>query len=175
MNAARNVQLTVTFDVDQDTQLLRWVFTADGEPISGQGVETGLLAFKIDDKLSINVIATSDKVPLDSVHIDGCHFVTMPRAFTKRENPERAGEFPEPSPFNEYGAVIDLGNGECQGHGQTLVKQWQSEIPLQCDNVGRWELSFILTTTITRKNGDLVAREQRVFAFDPEVEVDNGN
>lgn len=171
----RDVLLTVTFDIDQDSQLLRWAFTADGEPITGQGVETGLLAFKIDDKLSVNVIATSDKETLESVHIDGCHFITLPRAFTKRENPKRAGEFPEPSPFNEYGAVIDLGNGKCQGHSPTTVKQWQPDVPLQCDNLGRWELSFILTTTITRKNGDLLSREQRVFAFDPEVEVGDGN
>lgn len=170
----RNVLLTVTFDIDQDTQLLRWAFTADGKPISGQGVETGLLAFQKDDRLSVTVIAQSE-TELDSVHIDGCHFITLPRAFTKRENPERAGEFPEPSPFNEYGAVIDLGSGECLGHSPTFVKQWQPDVPLQCDNVGRWELSFVLTTTITKKNGGLLEREQRVFAFDPEVEVGNGN
>lgn len=169
----RDVQLTVTFDIDQDSQLLRWAFTADGKPISGQGVETGLLAFQLDDRLSVTVIATSEN-DLNSVYIDGCHFITIPRAFTKRENPERAGEFPEPSPFNEYGAVINLGSGECQGHSPTMVKQWQPTLPLQCDNIGRWELSFVLTTTITRENGGLSEREQRVFAFDPEVEVGNG-
>lgn len=170
----RNVLLTVTFDIDQDSQLLRWAFTVDGKPISGQGVETGLLAFQKDDRLSVTVIATSEKDPLSSVHIDDCHFITIPRSFTKRENPERAGEFPEPSPFNEYGAVIDLGSGECEGYGQTTVKQWQPDVPLTCDNIGRWELSFVLTTTITRSQGGLMPREQRVFAFDPELEVGNG-
>jgi hypothetical protein len=169
----RNVVLTVTFDIDQDTQLLSWAFTADGKPISGQGVETGLLAFQKDDQLSVAVIATSE-APLGSVHIDGCHMITMPLAFTKRENPERAGEFPEPSPFNEYGAVIDLGSGECEGHGETTAKRWQPQVPMQCDNIGRWEMSFVLTTTITRTQGGLAQREQRVFAFDPEFEVGNG-
>lgn len=169
----RNVLLTVTFDIDQDSQLLSWAFSADGKPISGQGVETGLLAFQKDDQLSVTVIATSETA-LGSVRIDGCHMITIPRAFTKRENPERAGEFPEPSPFNEYGAVIDLGNGECEGHGQTTAKQWQPDVPLTCDNIGRWEMSFVLTTTITRTEGGLAPCEQRVFLFDPEFEVGNG-
>lgn len=171
----RNVVLTVTFDIDQDSQLLSWVFTADGKPITGQGLETGLLAFEKDDQLRVTVIATSDNDPLSTVHIDGCHFITIPRVFSKRENPERAGEFPEPSPFNEYGAVIDLGSGECTGHAPTTAKQWQPDVLLTCDNIGRWELSLVLTTTITRNQGGLAAREQRVFAFDPEVEVGNGN
>lgn len=171
----RDVVLSVTFDINQNTELLRWAFTADGKPISGEGVETGLLAFQKDDRLSVTVTATSDTDPLESVHIDGCHFITMPLAFTKRESPDRAGEFPEPSPFNEYGAVIDLGSGACEGYGQTTVKQWQPDIPLQCDNTGRWELSFVMTTTITRRQGSLLVPEQRVFAFDPELEVSNGN
>ena len=171
----REIELTVIFDIDQDSELLRWTFTADGQPITGKGVETGLLSFQMNDRLSVSVVAESTTAPLDSIHIDGCHFITMPRAFTKRENPARAGEFPEPSPFNEYGAVISLGSGECVGHGETLVKQWQPDVPLQCDNVGRWELSFVLTTTIVRNNGGVTEREQRVFAFDPEVEVDVGN
>jgi hypothetical protein len=170
----RNVLLTVTFDIDQDSQLLSWAFEADGKPITGQGVETGLLAFQKDDKLSVTVIATSEKDPLGSIHIDGCHLITIPRAFTKRENPQRAGEFPEPSPFNEYGAVVNLGSGECEGHGTTLVKQWQPDVPMQCDNIGRWEMSFVLTTTINRSQGGVILPEQRVFAFDPEFEVGNG-
>jgi hypothetical protein len=170
----RNVLLTAIFDIDQDSQLLSWAFTVDGKPISGQGVETGLLAFQKDDKLSVTVIATSEQDPLGSVHIDGCHLITIPRAFTKRENPERAGEFPEPSPFNEYGAVVDLGSGECEGFGKTTAKQWQSNVPMQCDNIGRWEMSFVITTTIVRNQGGLATSEQRVFAFDPEFEVGNG-
>ncbi|WP_228896149.1 hypothetical protein [Pseudoduganella aquatica] len=171
----RDVILNVTFDIDQDTQLLRWNFEADGKPIAGQGVETGLLAFQLADKLSVNVIAEckSSEYTAD-VHIDGCHFITIPRAFTKRENPERAGEFPEASPFNDYGAVISLGSGDCVGHPPTTVKLWQPDLPMQCDNLGRWELSMVLTTTITRNQGGLTHREQRVFAFDPECEVGMG-
>lgn len=171
----RDVLLTATFDVDQDSQLLSWNFTVDGKPITGQGKETGLLAFQKDDRLSIAVIAESDTIPLGTVTIDGCHLITIPRVFSKRENPERAGEFPEPSPFNEYGAVIDLGRGECLGHGETLAKQWQPDLLLTCDNVGRWELSFVLTTTISQNQGGLISSEQRVFTFDPELEVGNGN
>lgn len=168
----REVILTVTFNIDQDTQLLRWVFTADGKPISGQGVETGLLAFQLKDTLSVIVNAEcSDSA---EVHIDGCHFITIPRPFTKRENPERAGEFPDASPFNEYGAVIALGSGECTGHVPAAVKQWTSDVPLQCDNLGRWELSMVLTTTITRSIAGQRTSEQRVFAFDPECEVGSG-
>lgn len=170
----RNVVLTVTFDIDQDSQLLRWIFTADGQPISGQGVETGLLAFQLDDRLSVNVVAESAQGQLGDVRIDGCHFITIPRAFTKRENPERAGEFPEPSPFNDFGAVISLGSGECSGHEPTTAKQWSPDLSLQCDNIGRWELSMVLTTTIARNSGGLVTQEQRVFGFDPECEVGNG-
>jgi hypothetical protein len=170
----RNILLTVTFNIDQDTQLLRWAFTADGKPISGDGVETGLLAFQKDDLVNVLVVAKSDDGPLNKVQIDGCHFITMPLAFTKRENPELAGEFPEPSPFNNYGAVIDLGSGECTGYGKTTVKQWQPDLQLQCDNIGRWELSFVLSTTITRANGELLESERRVFAFDPELEVGSG-
>jgi hypothetical protein len=170
----RDVILTVTFDIDQDSQLLRWAFTADGKPISGQGVETGLLAFKLKDTLKVVVNAECSDGPMADVHIDGCHFITIPRAFTKRENPERAGEFPDASPFNEYGAVISLGSGDCTAHVPTSVKQWTSDVPLQCDNLGRWELSMVLTTTIIRTNGGLRASEQRVFAFDPECEVGSG-
>ena len=170
----RDISLTVIFDIDQDSQLLQWAFTADGQPISGQGIETGLLAFQLEDRLSVTVVAKSEQGSLDSVHIDGCHFISIPRPFSKRENPERAGEFPEPSPFNDYGAVIDLGSGECEGYGETAVKQWTPDLALQCDNIGRWELSFVMTTTITRNQGGLAPREQRVFGFDPELEVSAG-
>ena len=167
----REVLLTATFDIDQDSQLLRWSFLADGQPISGDGVETGLLAFKMNDTLSVQVIANSKNRTLKQVDINSCHFITTPLAFTKRENPERAGEFPEPSPFGDQYAVIDLGNGTCENNAELTQGTWRSKMPLQCDNLGRWELSFVITTNIVYSTGKV---ERRVFEFDPECEVGGG-
>ncbi|WP_377700831.1 hypothetical protein [Pseudoduganella sp. UC29_71] len=166
----RDVILTATFDIDQDSQLLRWSFTADGKPISGQGVETGLLAFKLGDNLTVVVQARSEFGRLKQVDIQSCNLITMPRAFTKRENPERAGEFPEPSPFGDQYAVVDLGNGICDASGASSAI-WHAPRELTCDNLGRWELSFIITTNIIYTDGEV---ERRVFAFDPECDVGTG-
>ena len=163
----RNVILAATFDIDQDSQLLRWSFTADGKPISGQGVETGLLAFKLGDKLNVVVQAQSEFGVLKQVDIQSCTLVSIPRAFTKRENPERAGEFPEPSPFGDQYAVVDLSNGICENIS-THLAIWNSPRTLTCDNLGRWELSFVITTNIVHTDGEV---ERRVFAFDPECDV----
>jgi len=167
----RDVILTATFDIDQDSQLLRWAFTVDGKPISGDGVETGLLAFALNDQLTVKVLAKSKNRTLEQVAINSCHLVTTPLAFTKRENPDRAGEFPEPSPFGDQYAVVNLGSGICESVSESSAALWQSDLRLCCDNLGRWELSFIITTNIVHTDGMV---ERRVFEFDPECEVGPG-
>jgi hypothetical protein len=167
----REVILTATFDIDQDSQLLRWSFLADGKPISGDGVETGLLAFQVNDSLNVRVVANSKNRTLRQVDINSCHIITTPLAFTKREDPDRAGEFPDPSPFGDEYAVIDLGYGTCENDAELAKGIWNAKLPLQCDNTGRWELSFIITVTIAYSSGHV---ERRVFEFDPECEVGAG-
>jgi hypothetical protein len=168
----RKVVLTVTFDIDQDSQLLQWAFTADGKPITGQGVETGLLAFECKDQLSLVVVANSKKETLNQVTIEGCHLITTPRAFTKRQNPERAGEFAEPSPFGPCGAVVAFGTGTIEGSGTQAT--WQPDVSFDCSHLGRWEMSFIMTTSISRTDDASGSPERRVFGFDPECEVGMG-
>jgi hypothetical protein len=170
----REVVLTTTFDIDQDSQLLQWSFTVDGEPITGTGVETGLLAFKREDKVSVVMIATSKKAHIAQVTIDDCNMITTPRAFTLRENPELAGQFPTPSPFGSNSAVISYGKGVCQGSSEVAV--WQPTLTLECTNLGRWDLSFIITTSIRRTtSAGVEGIERRVFGFDPECEVGSGS
>jgi hypothetical protein len=168
----RDVTLTVVFDIDQDSQLLQWAFTADGKPITGQGVETGLLAFQCGDKISLVAHAKSKNGVLKQVQIQDCQVVTTPRAFTKRENPERAGEFAEPSPFSDQYAVVSFGNGIAEGNNSEA--KWQSDVVMQCTNEGRWEMSLIMTTAISRSGATVEAAERRVFGFDPELEVGVG-
>ncbi|CAN7413193.1 hypothetical protein LJR289_002549 [Pseudoduganella sp. LjRoot289] len=168
----RNVTLTVTFDIDQDSQLLQWGFEADGKPLTGEGVETGLLAFKRQDKIELVVQAKSKNNNLKQVKIEDCYMITTPRAFTARENPEHAGEFPEPSPFGDHSAVVSFGQGTIEG---TVSKaQWQSDVIPECTNLGRWDMSLIMTTAISRTGDSACHPERRVFGFDPECEVGSG-
>lgn len=169
---ARVVLLTVTFDIDQDSQLLQWSFTANGEPITGSGVETGLLAFQLQDKVSLRVIAKSGKKQLEQVEIQDCRLISAPRAFTVRQNPERAGQFAAPSPFALQNAVVSFGQGTCVGSGSEAV--WASDVTFECSNQGRWDLSFIMTTAISRSGEQDSQPERRVFLFDPEGEVGSG-
>ena len=168
----RNIILTVIFDIDQDSQLLQWAFTADGEPISGDGVETGLLAFKCHDKITLVAHAKSKKGDLRQVRIEDCHIITTPRAFTLRENPKRAGEFADPSPFSRHNAVVSFGKGIIEGSDKDA--KWQSDVTLECTNKGRWDMSLIMTTSITRCGDAVELPERRVFGFDPECEVGSG-
>lgn len=168
----RDISLTVIFDIDQDSQLLQWAFTANGEPISGKGVETGLLAFERNDILTIQAFANSQDGGLKQVIIEDCHIITTPRAFTARENPARAGQFPQPSPFGQNGAVISLGQGAFVG--SNTQAEWQPGIQLECTEQGRWEMSFVMTTAISRTSDTPEGVERRVFGFDPELEVGAG-
>jgi hypothetical protein len=168
----RDIILTVVFDIDQDSQLLKWAFTADGQPISGDGVETGLLAFQQQDKISLVVHAKSKKGVLKQVEIQDCQMITSPLAITKREDPTRAGEFPAPSPFGAEAAVVSFGIGIAEGSSTKAV--WESGVVMECTNKGRWEMSLVMTTSISRTGDTPIAVERRVFSFDPELEVGTG-
>jgi hypothetical protein len=172
MKVFREVVLTVTFDINQDSQLLQWVFTANGEPITGQGVETGLLAFKHYDKITLVAVANSAKGDLQQIEIEDCHMITTPRAFTVRENPKKAGEFAEPSPFGHHSAVVSFGKGTIKG--SSTQAQWNPDKQLDCTHLGRWDMSLIITAAITRTGDTTGCPERRVFAFDPECEVGTG-
>ncbi|KQV84589.1 hypothetical protein ASD15_05215 [Massilia sp. Root351] len=167
-----DVVLTVIFDIDQDSQLLQWSFTIDGEPISGKGVETGLLAFVTGDTLKLVAIAKSKNGKLNRVTIDDCFIITTPRVITRREDMENAGQFAPPSPFARQNAVVNFGTGAFEGSNEEAV--WVPPVQFDCSNLGRWELSFIMTTTIHRTGDMLGHEERRVFGFDPECEVGPG-
>lgn len=170
--APGEVILTVTFDIDQDSQLLQWSFTVDGEPISGNGIETGLLAFVKEDTLKVVAIAKSENSKLSHITINDCYIITTPRTITRREDVDKAGTFAPPSPFTRENAVVNFGTGEFTGNNEQAV--WQPELVLDCTNLGRWELSFIMTATIHRVGDMLGQAERRVFGFDPECEVGSG-
>eukprot|EP01034_Spumella_vulgaris_P024017 gene24016-biopygen20801 len=166
------VILYITFDIDQDSQLLNWSFTLNGKPITGDGVETGLLAFVKGDTLQVNATAKSQNGNLAQISINDCYIITVPRVITRREDPEQAGQFAPPSPFSRENAVVNLGTGSFEGNNMEAI--WRCEVPLECTNQGRWELSFIMTTTIDRIGDKLGQGERRVFDFDPECEVGGG-
>jgi hypothetical protein len=171
------ITLMVSFDIDQESEQLNWSFLdAEGRPIvRPKGQETGTIAFKAGDAIALQVVAYSYKKALRGAHIIDCHLMTRPLLYSKRQNPEFAGEYPYPSPFfnpatqlDGQGATASFGNGATAGTPSRM--SWSSPVVMLCLNEGRWDTSFIMTVAIETADG----LDYRVFAFDPECQVGTG-
>lgn len=169
--------LMVSFDINQESEKLNWAFLdSEHQPLEkSKGVETGLFVFEAGETMRLNVVANSYLEELVGVHIIDCHLVNRPILYSRRLTPHVAGEYPYPSPFfdpaeplNGQGATSSFGHGEA--HGGPMKMLWDSDVELIYRNMGRWQMSFIMTVAIERANG----LEYRVFSFDPEAQVGSG-
>lgn len=178
MTTSNHYYLRVSFDINQESEKLDWSFLdAEHQPLHpSTGVETGLFVFEAGDQMRLNVVANSYNEELKAVHIIDCHLINRPILYSQRVSPALAGRYPYPSPFFDparpldgQGATADFGHG--QARGGPLKMSWDSEVELIYRNMGRWQMSFIITVAIERGDG----LEYRVFSFDPEGQVNNGS
>jgi len=169
--------LMVSFDINQESEKLNWAFLdSEHQPLEkSKGVETGLFVFEAGETMRLNVVANSYLEELVGVHIIDCHLVNRPILYSRRLTPHVAGEYPYPSPFfdpaeplNGQGATSSFGHGAARGGPMKMA--WDSDVELIYRNMGRWQMSFIMTVAIERANG----LEYRVFSFDPEAQVGSG-
>ncbi len=184
MNKNTEMLLETSFDIDQVGQTLVWKFVGtdeDGTPTEGRNA--GSIYFQPGEKMFVRVKGGS-KTPFNSFQVLDACLITMPQVTQiGGGNPTL---YALPSPF----APTALGQTVCSTlnlaankfearqvenhdpHYHEITQVWSDHLVV-AEPRGRWELSFVLTVRIFRKDGDPKG-ELRTFCFDPECEVGPG-
>jgi len=179
----QSIVLRVSFDVDQLSNRLIWVFDDDGPvaPLSNVnnayhrfGRHAGSVHFNEGDVLSVRVLGYGRPDNFVTFSVTDATLITLPAPYLQ--------EPPPPSPFDLEHATQELEFFDatpvhskdkelriCAADGKTALTV------VQCKGV--WEFSLVLTVAILRQSGvpgAALTREVRVFQFDPESEVGTG-
>jgi hypothetical protein len=182
---ATTMHLEANFDIDQVGGTLEWHFERrdhDGNPITGK--YAGGIYYTIGEEMRVRVKAGS-RNKLASFKILDCTLITRPQIVEIA--PKKKAKFAPPSPFITtvtpevviIGASINLPGEEFKRDGivpptpagySEIALLWNKHLTVG-QNEGRWEFSFVVTVQVTPEDGPAC---ERVFSFDPEMDVGNG-
>jgi hypothetical protein len=183
--SAAHVLLTVGFDVEQLTSLLHyklersWPQSAprsapdpDPDPEPRDGLYADSLHFGPGEQLSLELIGYGGGDVVGIEVVDAC-FVTRPKVLTR--SAEFRTQFSRPSMFDQgTRATMPLSldfSSDTLPYGESGSRtrlRWNDTLGIT-DTAGIWEVSFVLTVSVLRR--DALTSEFRVFSFDPESEV----
>lgn len=177
----QEVLLRVSFDIDQLSNRLVWVFDDDGPVTPGRAVvnafqrygrHAGAVHFNKGDQLTVHVLGFGSIKDFETFEVTDCTLATVPTAYLHVP--------PPPSPFGnehatqklKFAKPVDLVS-KCPelriraAHGKSRLTVVEEK--------GVWDFSLYVTVKITRIEPDGCHKHVlRVFLFDPESEVGTG-
>ena len=188
MTRPARIKLSVSFDLDQLTDQLKWHFRDDNlqDDDSGddhnpdRGHDAGSVYFAEGETLRL-VVTGGSYQKFETWSVLDCCLVSRPKLF--QCGPLIKTIYPPPSPFRDLlgmdmNATFSFPADQFAGHPlpdkdpayYKLAQIWKGNLTVGPVK-GRWELSFILTVNIVRADGSSL---KRVFYFDPESEIGTG-
>ncbi|RZT04560.1 hypothetical protein SAMN05216319_3654 [Duganella sp. CF402] len=174
------VTLRVSFDAEQISSKLNWVFIPESRPNFGTHAGSILLAH--GEVLTVEVVGNGLVKPggFSGFELTECCLFTRPQVTQVGKNVPTM--FAPPSPFLGVKGACYIFSGQSERGSappplQAAPEKWLTVVETLSDQLvvgpsdGRWEMSFMLTVSI-QWNG--AASTNRVFYFDPESEVGDG-
>lgn len=180
--------LTARFDVNQIDDGINWVFAdldsaLDTAPSPVEAQWNRDIQFSAGQEFKIAITASDkDKTGFEALEIVDCCLITRPQIISC--GPNQRTHYAPPSLFassssQQLGALYRIepsaftvhSSGIDPEQGKKLTLLWDGHLTVGPYN-GVWELSFYLTVSIKRADGE--PDQLRVFYFDPETEIGNG-
>lgn len=180
MVAIKNMELKVTFDVNQIRSRANWYFHEVGNSADCDDGWHNNIQFLPGQQFGIRLVATNYyKTTLQSVSVVDCCLITQPQIQVC--GPGHPPQYAPPSPFctaslKPLGALAVIpatgfSRFEPIVPSSDYVLIWNDYLVVG-PMVSHWDLSFYVTVCIDRGVG--ATPDYRVFYFDPESEVGNG-
>lgn len=175
--------LKTQFDIDQVSDVLAWHFVRlDGAPNPDHGKDAGMISFTAGQDFHVQIEATG-KDAFNGFTVLDCCMITRP--FIYSCGPKVPTEYAPPSMFAPklLGEIVPATIRLPGQDFEVILKDaaappYHSVLQAWCNHLtvggflGRWDMSFVLTVKILRKDG---TSKLRVFSFDPETDVGSGS
>jgi len=175
------VTLRVSFDAEQISSRLNWVFIPESRP--DFGTHAGSILLDHGEVLSVEVVGSGLVKPggFSGFELIECCLFTRPQVVQLGGSVRTA--FAPPSPFvGVKGACYTYSGKTRPGPAPAALpgatEQWLTVVETLSDQLtvgdsdGRWEMSFLLTVSLLWHDAPST---RRVFYFDPESEVGDGS